>query len=334
MLKPVVTFFHRKPYLSGNYSLEFIFSALRKKLVDEVDSHVSQCRFYSNGIFKRIFNAIEAFFKQKGVNFIAGDVHYISAFLKKRKTILLIADCGFLNEIYGIKKKLVKFIWLTMPVRRVSYVTTISEHAKQVILEHVKCAPDKVIVIPVGISSIFYYTPKAFNQSLPVLLQIGQAKNKNLTRIIEAIKDIPVRLSIIGKISAENEALLKYHSINFTHAYNLTEKEVVQKYIESDMLVFPSTYEGFGMPIIEAQAVGRPVVTSNVTSMPWVSGDAACLVDPFCIKSIRSGITQVIEDKTYRDTLIGKGLENVKRFDTDIISNMYLNLIKQVNLNG
>ena len=332
MKKPSVVFFQRKPYSSGNYSLEFIFSELRKKLYDEINSNVSECRFYSQGIFRRVFNFIEAAFKQGDVNLITGDIHYVSFFFKKRKTILMIADCGFLSDVKGLKRFLSKFIWLTLPVKRASYITTISEHAKQDILEHVTCDANKVIVIPVSISDEFNYVPKAFNTEMPVLLQIGQAKNKNLTRIIEAIKGLSVRLSVIGKISPEDEDLLRRYNINFTASYNLSEQEIIQQYIDSDMLIFPSTYEGFGMPIVEAQAVGRPVVTSNITSMPWVAGDGACLVDPFSVESIREGITKVLNEEYYRDTLVSNGLQNVKRFNLDIIANMYLDLIRKIHL--
>lgn len=112
--------------------------------------------------------------------------------------------------------------------------------------------------------------------------------------------------------------------------FNLSFEELLEKYIESDMLIFPSLYEGFGMPILEAQTVGRVVVTSNVTSMPWVSGGGACLVDPFSISSIREGILRVIREPYYRESLIENGLRNIKRFDPDLISNSYLNLINKI----
>lgn len=334
MKKPNVVFFQRKPYPSGNYSLEFIFSGVRDKLCDEINSSVSECRFYSQGIVRRVFNFIEAAFKQGDVNLITGDIHYVSFFLKKRKTILMIADCGFLSDVKGLKNFLSKLIWLTLPVKRASYITTISEHAKQDILKYVKCDANKVIVIPVSISDKFKYAPKDFNTDMPVLLQIGQAKNKNLTRIIEAIKGMSVRLSIIGNISPENEDLLHRYNINYVASYNLSEQEIIQQYIDSDMLIFPSTYEGFGMPIVEAQSVGRPVVTSSVTSMPWVAGDGACLVDPFSVESIRAGIMKVIDDKRYRETLITNGLKNIKRFDSNTIAEMYLKIIKKAHEGG
>jgi len=333
MIKPRVVFFHRKPYQTGNYSLEFIFSDLRRRLTNKIDSTVFESTYFSKGVLKRIYNTIEAVFNQGDVNFITGDIHYISLFLTKRKTILMIPDCGFLNDSKGLSRWIQKLLWLTIPVRRVSHITTISDYTKRVILQNVNIDPNKVLVIPINISEEYSFIPKQFNEKSPVLLQVGQSDNKNLTRIINAIKGLTVRLSIVGEISSHNQRLLRYNQINYDNAYNLSPQEMLQKYIDCDLLLFPSTYEGFGMPILEAQAVGRPVITSNVTSMPWVAGDAACLVDPLSVESIRAGIIKVIKCNDYRTDLIAKGLKNVKRFNPDIIANMYFDIIHISSIN-
>jgi glycosyltransferase involved in cell wall biosynthesis len=96
------------------------------------------------------------------------------------------------------------------------------------------------------------------------------------------------------------------------------------------MLVFASIYEGFGLPIVEAQATGRPVVTSTTCSMPEVAGSAACLVNPFDVASIREGIVKVIDDQAYRDELVRLGFENVKRFRADYISAQYGKIYKDL----
>ena len=87
------------------------------------------------------------------------------------------------------------------------------------------------------------------------------------------------------------------------------------------------------MPILEANAVGRPVVTSNISSMPEVAGNAACLVDPYDVSKIRDGIFRVIQDGTFRNTLINNGIKNVSRFDPLVIARQYFNLYKSISNN-
>jgi len=105
---------------------------------------------------------------------------------------------------------------------------------------------------------------------------------------------------------------------------------MVQQYVDADILTFVSTYEGFGMPIVEANVVGRPVLTSNISSMPEVAGDAACLVDPFDVNSIREGLLKIIQDDNYRNNLIEKGKVNAQRFNPSFIAKMYLDIYKKI----
>ena len=96
------------------------------------------------------------------------------------------------------------------------------------------------------------------------------------------------------------------------------------------MVVFTSTYEGFGLPILEAQATGRPVVTSDLCSMPEVAGKSACLVDPYDENSIRSCIMQIIEDTAYREWLVDEGLRNVEKYQPKEIARRYFTLYREI----
>jgi glycosyltransferase involved in cell wall biosynthesis len=84
------------------------------------------------------------------------------------------------------------------------------------------------------------------------------------------------------------------------------------------------------MPILEAQTVGRPVVTSNISSMPEVAGSAACLVDPYSVESIRAGVLRVIEDAEYRANLISAGFENTQRFKAETVARAYAELYAEL----
>ena len=96
------------------------------------------------------------------------------------------------------------------------------------------------------------------------------------------------------------------------------------------MISFCSLLEGFGLPILEAQATGRPVITSNLSSMPEVAGNGALLVDPYDVNAIRKGILRIIQDGALRENLIVKGLENVKRFSPQKVADAYVELYRLI----
>ena len=223
--------------------------------------------------------------------------------------------------------------WYRLPARRVSAITVISEFTRSEVLYYTRCAPEMVHVIYCPVPDGFEPSPKPFNVERPVLLQVGTGEqNKNLCRVAEAIKGIPCRLDIIGRLTEGQRQALQDNSVSYTEQWDLSDQEVIQHYRDCDMVIFASTYEGFGMPIVEANATGRPVVTSDICSMPEVAGAAACLVDPFDCSSIRRGILRVLDDNHYRNRLISRGFENVKRFRADVIAEQYAALYRKVLL--
>ena len=235
-----------------------------------------------------------------------------------------------LQNSQGIKHTIFKLFWYSLPLKRSKFVTVVSESTKKELLRFVSFPAENIHVIPVSISSQFIYSRKEFNTDKPVILEVGTTPNKNIERLIEAIKGISCRLNIIGILPVYLITKLKDCQIEYTNYYNLSEHDLLQQYRESDLLSFVSTYEGFGMPIIEANATGRAVITSNILSMPEVAGSAACLVDPYNIEEIRNGILKIINDSEYRDALIKNGLENCKRFDAQQIADSYAALYRQI----
>lgn len=329
-VNPEVVFFHRKPRNVGNYSIEFIFEDVRQRLARQINAKVAYSTYESSGIFKRLYNSVEAVFRQSDVNHITGDINYLGLFLSGKRTIQTILDCVHLNNSSGITYKLLKFFWLTIPVRHSKYLTAISVSTKKEILKHVSCDPDKIKVIYVAISERYQRKDKLFNKQQPRILQIGTAPNKNIPRLIAALEGIPCILEIVGKHNEEYEQMMKEKQIVFEYRWGLSDDEMLQRYEEADIIALASTYEGFGMPILEAQAIGRPVITSNAFSMTEVAGDAAYLADPLSVESIRAGIQKIIHEDSYREKLVENGFENVKRFDPDKIAFQYYELYKEI----
>jgi len=324
-----ISYFFRKPY-TFHYSIETIFGEIIKNLPNDVQPRIIILPYQSKGLLPRIKNFLFVLKTQNEINHVTGDIHYVVLALKRNQTILTIHDLGFMEHNNPIIRFFLWLFWIWLPVRRSKYVTTISNATKFDILKYTRCNPQKIKVIPNFVNPSFYYSPKAFNKNKPVLLHVGTQFNKNLNRTILAIQDLNIILKIIGKLNHEHEMLLEEHNIHYLNFYELTEKELINHYISSDMLVFCSTLEGFGLPIIEAQTVGRPVVTSNISSMPEVAGDGACYADPYDANSIKKALIKVIKNDKYRDSIIEKGLQNVKRFNIQRISNMYYNLYEEI----
>jgi len=297
---------------------------------DYIEAVLKEFSYYSKGILYRIAILWEAYKNQGDVNHVTGDIHFAAIALKKNKTILTILDCSRFANTKGIKFWLLKYFWFTLPLRKSRFVTVISEATKNELLRFTNYSEKNIHVIYVAVSTDFKYTPKEFNNKKPLILQVGTAANKNIESLIEAIKEIPCHLNIVGVLSEALLTKLKKYNISYSNFVNLSQEAIVQQYINCDIISFVSTYEGFGMPIVEANATGRPVITSNILSMPEIAGNAACLVDPYDIKSISNGILRIINDDNYRESLIQNGLENCKRFDPQKIADEYLRLYKQI----
>jgi glycosyltransferase involved in cell wall biosynthesis len=264
------------------------------------------------------------------VNHVTGDVHYLVLLLRKKRTLLTIPDLVSVHRLKGIRRAMLLFFWYRLPVRRAAVVTVISQSTKEELFRHVQVDTQKVRVVYACVSGDFHPAPREFFSPKPVILQVGTGLNKNLERVAEALDGIPCHLRIIGLLNPKQVAVMRKCGLEYSFAVNISDGEIVEEYRRCDMLVFASTYEGFGLPIVEAQATGRPVVTGNIRSMPEVAGEAACLIDPFDVSSIRRGILRVITDGAYRDELVRRGFENVERFRPGKIAQEYGNIYREL----
>jgi len=221
------------------------------------------------------------------------------------------------------KKMYYKF--LMKPSAKNAYkILTVSEYSKKNIIEWANIPERNIVVVGNGISHQFNIEGATRQPGYPYLLHVGNNKpHKNLARLIQAFAvaniDPSLRLILTSALTNDAEALVKkYHLENriIIHC-NISDEKLAEYYRGATAFLFPSLYEGFGIPVIEAMSCGTPTLVSNVTSLPEIAGDAAVLVDPNSIESITQGIEKIVLDTTLRENLIRNGLERVKLFSWD-----------------
>jgi glycosyltransferase involved in cell wall biosynthesis len=305
-------------------SIEKVFRQIAEGLSPSRFQTAFQQVPYGNSLFGTIKNLL--FFKKEPADIyhVTGQIHYITLILPAKKTVLTIHDLRFLHDRKGLRRIVLKKLLLDWPVRKLRYITAISDATKNEIMRYTKCDERKIRVIENPLRDEFVPSiEKPFDKTKPTLLQIGTTVNKNIPNLIRAIDGLSCRLVIIGRINSEIRDLLESHRIEFENKMDLSDAELVSEYERADIVSFCSTYEGFGLPIIEAQAMHKSVITSDFSPMKEVAGGAAIQVDPDDPREIRKGIEKIINDEALRAGLIRSGLENVARYQPELIARVY-----------
>ncbi|HEY4904197.1 MAG TPA: glycosyltransferase family 1 protein [Candidatus Sulfotelmatobacter sp.] len=198
---------------------------------------------------------------------------------------------------------------------RADFVLTISEYARNEILDWSKAGTDRIVNVGNGVGLPFCSEGARFQPGFPYFVYVGSQKaNKNLPRLLEAYAQSgakgEIRLVMTGApeapLSLEIQRLGLSQDVVFVGSR--TTEELAELYRGALALMFPSLYEGFGMPPLEAMACGTPVLTSNVCAIPETVGDAALLIDPRSTEQIADGIRRLANDSALRANLREKGL--------------------------
>ena len=265
--------------------------------------------------------------KQYDIIHITGQVNYLLWPLRKYRTIVTVHDLGFYTCIAsGLKKKLL-YLFFILPLKYADRVTFISDKSCQEACELIKLPRQIQSVVNNPVNPSFVFTPKIIDKNKPVILHIGTKENKNLPRVLEAVAGIQCKLHIIGSVNEDIQRRISELAIDVEIKNNVSDAEILQAYKECDVVCFPSLYEGFGMPIIEGQAIGRPVVTSDLLPMNRIAGKGAVLVNPYSAEDIRKGLISALDNY---DSLVNEGLENVKQFSLSNIVKEYKSIYTSI----
>jgi glycosyltransferase involved in cell wall biosynthesis len=267
--------------------------------------------------------------------------HYVLPPLTPCKSVVTIHDCIHLRFPQYLPNRLA-YVYarssLWMATHRAARVLTVSETSKRDILRYFNVPEKKIDVIYNAIDERLGEAPTAaevdqvrerYQLNDPFILYAGNIKpHKNLERLIEAFHRMRrgplehIKLLIIG------DEISKYATLRRTvHRLKLhkhvrffgfvPDKTLASLYRLASVFVFPSLYEGFGLPPLEAMAAGTPVITSNVSSLPEVVGEAAILIDPYDLDAIADAMRRVLTDEALRLDLRTRGLARVKEFSWD-----------------
>jgi len=221
--------------------------------------------------------------------------------------------------------------------RRADKIVTVSEFSKQDIHDKYKTPLDKIEVVTNGVKEMFIpldvdekiEVRKTYADGHHYLVYVGALHpRKNISRLLQAfdnvlsISDEPLKLLIVGRkawSTTEMEEVYNNmkHKADVVFTDRLSSDDVAKVIGAAEALCYVPYFEGFGVPIIEAQKAGVPVVCSNVSSMPEAAGGQAVLVDPMDVRSIQDGILKVLLNRDRRQQMILGGLENVKKYDWD-----------------
>lgn len=241
-----------------------------------------------------------------------------------RPYIFTIHDLNHLD--FPENSNYIKKLYFTILVRRACQkalcILTVSEFSRQRIIEWAKVPEARVVNIGNGVDdATFNKEAPPYAPGYKYFLCVGNRKaHKNEGRVIEAFAcadvDLSVRLVFTG---VPSESLVtKSRSLGIADRViflgKVAEKDLPGLYRGAVALLFPSLYEGFGLPVIEAMACGTPVLTANRTSLPEVAGDAAFFVEPESVSEITVGIQRLYQDQELRKVLSVKGLERAKEF--------------------
>lgn len=323
MMTKTIHYITRKRLPSYN-SIEELFLAISARVKSTYATQWIPLRYTGASPIRILKNIWSVKTDPANIYHITGDVHYMALAYRKR-AILTVHDVDSAFTGSFIKRMYVRLFWFWLPALFVKKITVISEFTKKELIAVIPAFKDKITVIPNPVHPKLKAVAKDFNQ-VPTILLMGTKPNKNLQRSLRAIKDIPCKVVVVGPLSEVQQELIDSLDISYTHKYSLSFKQVIDCYTQADIVCFPSLYEGFGMPIIEAQTVGRVVVTSNMGATKEVAGLGAHLVDPFSVEDIRAGILKIISDAPYRASLIAKGFKNASKYSLDTTANSYLKL--------
>jgi glycosyltransferase involved in cell wall biosynthesis len=256
---------------------------------------------------------------------------------RKVRKIVTVHDLAFLEHPNYAVPSLAAYLRKVVPdaIKEADVITTVSHEVSRTLVAHFQAPSEKLIVVPNGVATYFRRitdpillgaTRHKYHLKHPLVLAVGTMEpRKNHLGLIKAFyqaqrrKNGPAMLAIAGGpgwlYDETRNLVAELHlerKIRFLG--RVSDLELITLYSMADVFAFPSFFEGFGIPPLEAMACGAPVITSNTSSLPEVVGDAALQVDPHDIEALSNAILRLLDDEALREELRQKGYEQIKHY--------------------
>jgi glycosyltransferase involved in cell wall biosynthesis len=264
-------------------------------------------------------------------------------FFAPKNTFTTIHDIGFerFPETYGrLSLFLQKFgVWRAKKAAKMIF--TPSEFTKKELVGVCAMSPEKISVTPLGCATESSAATENFAEGIfkkygtkkPYFIFVGRReKKKNITGIIEAFKifkqnNPDYSLVLVGSDGRGWRSSAKYSKLDIVTIGWLPKQQITALMKNAEALLFPSLYEGFGLPILEAFACETPVITSNCASMPETAGDAALFVDPLDPRQIAQAMERIVKDYLLRTKIVQKGKARLMEFGWEKCAKATLNFL-------
>lgn len=314
-----ITFFMRSD--KSGISIGRAFRPLIKEIGKSCDTqtyYMPSANYNISGIIQCLWFTFKHRNK-KGINHVTGGCHFIILALLGCKTVLTIHDLGFYTSPNSrgnwLKRKFLYYLQIYLPIKYATKVVAISEKTKQEIYDTIPFRREIDILRHHSIDE-FVYTFKQMDKNNIQILHLGTNMHKNLETTLKAVAKLKnVKLTVIQPMSTMQISLADLLGVDYVNRWNLPDSEVIKEYQNTDIVCFPTLHEGLGAITIEAQSVGRPVITTNREPMSSVSGGAAYLLnDPTDEDELVVAIRKIVDDDDYRKSIIDRGRENANLY--------------------
>lgn len=227
-------------------------------------------------------------------------------------------------------------------LKRCNHIITGSYFTKNEIMEHTGFSPENISVIYHGINHSLFYAREKREIEQKFILAVGSIEpRKNLKNLLIAYASLPLHvkenyhLILVGAGGWNNKEIMMLTQQQYpfvTYSGYVDDEKLAKLYNDATLFIYPSFYEGFGIPPLEAMACGAPVISSNTSSLPEVCADAALYIDPYDIVSIKDSITTLLSDEPLRKSYIDKGFKHSQTFTWEKSakqhSDLFANLLK------